>query len=222
MKSKDNTAVRAFKTKVDRMGEYLAAAGISVPRTHLMECASRYEGARNWRTLRDELSSKQQPLRFPVPSLNGKTVRVYLEARVIDGRSDGPDFAAIDVDQRWIDRVFELRNNGFEYALDSSSDSMEGAEWLDKKDDYFMADDGITVCEATFWYTGFVYGDHKIQTYPIDIDKFVALIQNFKSDELVVTYHSELVKGLMAELGRKKGHPQYINNPGVIVKPSDL
>jgi hypothetical protein len=57
MKKVQAAAVEAFKSRVDRLAESLSAQGYDVQHMHLIEGVARYEGARDWRTLRAQLAA---------------------------------------------------------------------------------------------------------------------------------------------------------------------
>lgn len=57
MKKAQAAAVVEFKSRVDRIADFLKAQGYDVQHMHLMEGIARYEGARDWRTYRALLAT---------------------------------------------------------------------------------------------------------------------------------------------------------------------
>jgi len=227
MKHNDNAAVAAFKTNVDRMQDYLTAAGITLPRTHLLEAAARFQGARDWRTLRAELDGPQAPETtvLKAPSLNGRTVSVYFEGKSMSDFFGAPDFCKVEIDQRWVDRVFELRNNCEKLSVASLEAANEYGDWLDPEQKYEVGCEGMTVCRDSFWYSASIDdGDYRAETDNVGIDEFIKVVQECEGDEIVITYDPSMADLLMDILGRDENHPKFIdyNDTQVVFSPNDL
>jgi hypothetical protein len=211
MKHNDNAATQAFKSQVDRMQDYFKAAGVEVPRTHLMEAAARFNGARDWRTLRAELESKETPKGPVVPSLAGKCVRVYFEVQVRDICGDGPQFCWTDVDQRWVNRMYELSALCKERNLSELDDDFDSPDWMDDGE-YRITNDGITVSESQFWFYGTPkHAEYKVETDPFGIDELVKLVQNVSGSELFLLSSTDTVYSIMDNLARDDDHPNFVN-----------
>lgn len=212
MKHNDNAATQAFKTQVDRMQDYFKAAGVEVQRTHLMEAAARFTGARDWRTLRSELASKDTS-KSPVvvPNLAGKRVRVYFEVEVQDIAGDGPQFCWTDVDQRWVDRVYELRTLCKERNLTEIEDDFDTPDWMDDGE-FRMRGDGIKVSQTQFWFFGSPkHAEYSVETNPFEIDELVKLVQDVSGTELFLLSSKDTVYSIMDELARDDDHPNFVN-----------
>lgn len=57
MKKAQNEAVIDFKSRVDRMENFLKSQGYAVQHMHLVEGLAKYEGSRDWRTYRAQLTA---------------------------------------------------------------------------------------------------------------------------------------------------------------------
>lgn len=65
MKQVQAAAVVEFKSRVDRIADFLKAQGYDVQHMHLMEGIARYEGSRDWRTYRALLATPPAPQAAP-------------------------------------------------------------------------------------------------------------------------------------------------------------
>lgn len=65
MKKAQAAAVVEFKSRVDRIADFLKAQGYDVQHMHLMEGIARYEGSRDWRTYRALLAVPPAPQANP-------------------------------------------------------------------------------------------------------------------------------------------------------------
>lgn len=211
MKYNDNAATQAFKSQVDRMQDYFKAAGVDVPRTHLMEAAARFTGARDWRTLRAELESKETLEGPVVPDLAGKRVRVYFEVHLRDICGDGPQFCWTDVDQRWVNRIYELRALCKERNLSEIDDNFDTPDWMDDGE-FRIRTEGITVSESQFWFFGCPKNaDYNVETDPFEIDELVKQVQNVSGSELFLLSSKDTVYSIMDNLARDDDHPNFVN-----------
>lgn len=218
MKHNDNAATLAFKSQVDRMQDYFKAAGVEVPRTHLMEAAARFSGARDWRTLRAELGAKELPKKRPVPNLNGKSVRVYFEVHARSNYGDGPQFCWTDIDQRWVNRAFELRALCEEKNLSEIEDDFDMPDWMDDGE-FRINTQGVSVTWNEFWFYGYPkHADYVCETSPVDIDKLMEQVLNTESAELYCFETPGVLDDLMGILERDEDHPDYVteNDPRCI------
>jgi hypothetical protein len=217
MKHNDNAATQGFKTQVDRMQDYFKAAGIQVPRTHLMEAAARFTGARDWRTLRAELESKDVPKKVVVPNLNGKSIRVYFEVKVRDESGDGPQFCWTDIDQRWVDRAYELRALCEERHLTEIEDDFDTPDWMDDGE-YRISTEGITISQSQFWFYGYPkHTSYVVETNPFEIDTLVDLVQSAAGAELFLVSHNSEVSSIMDILARDEDHPAFVSEEDACV-----
>lgn len=175
MKIADNAAVDAFKMDVDRMDEFLKAAGYEIKRTHLVEAAARFSGARDWRTLRAELLTKQPKQEFAVPDLKGKTVRVYFSVHATGYGWESPDFCFTDIDQSSLTRILEMQHLCLQNTLTDMEDSQFYFEWIDPDETHRVQMDYLTVSGQEFWFGGYPkHCDYKVETNMFQVAELVA------------------------------------------------
>lgn len=222
MKQAETAAVVDFKAQVDRMADFLIAAGYDIKRTHLMEAGARFQGARDWRTLRTELSSKEKPIKKPkvaVPDLNGGSVRVYFEPHDCGSGGGAPQFCYTDITQSWVNKIFQLRakcaGKDAVYSVDSEFDWVE---WLDKGDIPRMTRVGIRVYDNEFAYFAQPkHWDNEIETPLVEIDGLIREVQAAIAagiSELYLFQQGSLaddVAALMDFLDRTPGDANYVD-----------
>ena len=228
MKQAENAAVVNFKTQVDRMAEFLVAAGYDIKRTHLMEASARFAGARDWRTLRTELAGTEKAKKAPkvaVPDLKGKSVRVYMAPHANSDFGEAPALCHFDIDQRWVDNVYALREKVRESSrISEISSAFSDIDWMDEFEEFNFSSQRIVVDEDDFWYNGSLkYVDYEVETSMLCIDNtMVAVMQAIdegRSELFVFLDNTEdNVEVLMDTLGREPGHPDYVN-PEEYVNP---
>jgi hypothetical protein len=213
MKHNNTPAVVDFKAQVDRMADYLQAAGYEVKRTHLMEASARFQGARDWRTLRAELENKPVKQTLAVPDLKGKTVRIYMDVQARSNHGEGPQFCWTDINQAWVNRVYELRALCAEKHVSEIDDDFDAPDWMDDFGTYRIQSDGITVTQSQFWFYGFPkHADYRVETSPFFIEKVIELAQRTTRNELYFFSDKYTVDSLMGELGRGKDHPEFVSS----------
>lgn len=213
MKHNDTVAVVDFKTQVDRMADFLKAAGYEVKHTHLMEAGARFQGARDWRTLRAELETKPFVENLPVPDLGGKTVRAYFDVHSTGEFDENPDFCWTDINQAWVNRIYELRNMCKSKNLSSIDDDFDVPDWMDDFGTYRIQGEGITVAWDQFWFYGRPkHSSSNIETHLIGLDDFIAAVQAATTKELYFLTHADSVDTLMETLGRDEGDEGFVTS----------
>lgn len=213
MKHNDTVAVVDFKAQVDRMADFLAAAGYDVKRTHLVEAGARFQGARDWRTLRAELESKPFVEKSPVPDLGGKSVRVYFDVHACSQYGESPRYCWTDINQSWVNRMYELRGMCKTKNLSSIDDDFDVPDWMDDSGIYRIQGDGLTVSWDQFWFYGHPkHADYRIETHPIDIDAFIGHVQSAIAKELYFVADPESVDDLMAQLERDEDDADFASS----------
>lgn len=213
MKHQDNAAVIEFKSQVDRMADFLQAAGYDVKRTHLMEAGARFTGARDWRTLRAGLSDQPAAAPVAVPNLHGRTVRIFLDVHARSATGEGPQFCWTDINQAWVNRVWQLRTLCKEKHLSDIDDDFDVPDWMDDFGTYRIQGSGLTVTQTDFWFHGQPkHADYIVETEPLDLDKLIAHIQVSASKELYLLGDSYSVDALMDELGRGEDHADFVSS----------
>jgi hypothetical protein len=216
MKVTQNVAVADFKSQVDRMADYLAAAGYEVKRTHLVEASARFQGARDWRTLRSELTSKAVSAKTKVPVLGDKVIRIYMDVHARSDWGSGPRFCWTDISQAWVNRAFELRDLCVQKNLSEIEDGFDVPDWMDDAGTYRIQEDCITVCQREFWYSGYPkHTDYKVETSPILFDSFIEkILETIKKGkkEVYLLEDAASLDELMLDLSYEPGHPSYIGS----------
>lgn len=222
MKHNDTVAVVDFKTQVDRMADFLAAAGYDIKRTHLVEAGARFQGARDWRTLRAELETKPFVEKLAIPDLGGKSVRVYFEVHANSTYGESPRYCWTDINQSWVNRMYELRGMCKTKNLSSIDDDFDVPDWMDDFGAYRIQGDGITVSWDQFWFYGHPKNaEYDIETHPLAIDDFIGQVQAAKAKELYFFNDPQSVDDLMVQLGRDEDDENFATseNEELIVSP---
>jgi hypothetical protein len=225
MKHNDTPAVVDFKAQVDRMAEFLKAAGYEIKHTHLMEAGARFQGARDWRTLRAEMEYKPVKPKLAIPDLKGKSVRIYMDVHARSNYGEGPDYCWTNIDQDWVNRVYELRAICKEKHLSEIDDDFDVPDWMDDMGRYRISSDGITVSQNDFWFYGFPkHMDYRIETDPLTIDKVIELVLATTQKELFFFRDASVIESLMDELGRDEDHEDFVgpDDTSVIFSPGDI
>lgn len=187
MKKETNAAVTAFKLDVDRMAEYLKAAGYDIKHTHLVEAGARFKGARDWRTLRAELENKEPQSKLSVPDMKGKTVRLYFSVHSC-GDDISPDFCFADIDQRALQRMLELQQLCNQNELSQTDDTDFPFQWVDTYDCRIVGD-CITVGWREFWFGGTAKYGSRFETQMFLIDGVVKdILEAVKSGKTELFY----------------------------------
>jgi hypothetical protein len=215
MKHLDNAAVVEFKSQVDRMADFLQAAGYDIKRTHLVEAGARFAGARDWRTLRAGLTDQPAaaPALFTVPNLGGKTVRVYFDVHARSSCGEGPQFCWTDINQAWVNRVWQLRTLCKETNVAEIDDDFDMPDWMDSFGTYRIRSDGLTVTQSQFWFHGQPkHADYRVETDPLDLDALLAHVQATTAKELYLLSDVYAVDALMEELGRDESHADFVSS----------
>lgn len=228
MKQAENAAVVNFKAQVDRMAEFLVAAGYDIKRTHLMEASARFAGARDWRTLRTELAGAEQPKKEPkvaVPDLKGKSVRVYMAPYSTFELGEAPSLCSFVIDQQWVNNVYALREQVRKTPkISEISGGFSDVDWMDQFSEYTFSSQHIVVDEDDFWYSAREkYAEYDVETSMLCIDNTMAAVMKAidegRSELFVFLDNTEdSVELLMDTLEREPGHPDYVN-PDEYVNP---
>lgn len=172
MKKVEFAAVEAFKTKVENLSAFFAAKGYAIQHMHLMEGLSQYEGARDWRTYRAQLSGARKESKSSLRvspqdvadgkfDMGDKEVTVYLMPYVgVEG--DLPEFMSLTVDQEFVDRLRWLQAESQRYMESVVEDSLLVPEWIDNGLPWTMVQSaGKVFCDVVTFY-GY---DEKTGTY---------------------------------------------------------
>lgn len=131
MKKVQAAGVVEFKSRVDRIAEFLKTQGYDVQHMHLMEGLSRYEGARDWRTYRDQLASTPaQDVVAAEDEVNDEDGQPLIAAAAVDDITEARGAAMLDMLYEWDDEL-------------SFSDILAVLRGT-KKDGYASAGDGYT------------------------------------------------------------------------------
>lgn len=213
MKHQETAAVATFKDQVVRMAEYLQAAGYDVKHTHLVEASARFNGAKNWRTLRAELSTKQPAVKTVAPDLKGKTIEVYFETKALDDYGDGPMFCSITLGQAEVNRMAELNNLCEGNGLSEIHEQLFDIEWNDNEE-YRMRNDKVVVATGDFWLKGRPkHADYCVESTMCGIESFfkiaVSALEN-GLDEIFCFENFDQIPDVMEQLGRDESDANYV------------
>lgn len=220
MKHVKNAAIVNFKAQVDRMAEFLKAAGYEFKRTHLVEASARFQGASDWRTLRAEMENRPVKPKMPVPDLGGKSVRVYMDAHSCGMLGESPPFCWTDISQGWVDRVLSLSAFCVDKSVDFVDDGCEVPDWMDDEGTFGIQGDGIRVGAKQFWYRGLPkHHDDAIETPIFSIDKVIQLVKDSKRAELYLFSDKGTVDWLMEQLGRDENDANFVSSTDIDCVP---
>ena len=208
------------------MADYFKAAGYDIKHTHLVEASARFCGFRNWRTLRSELMTTPHIVPAPgrvVPDLGGKAVRVYMGVHACHEYGESPDYCWTDINQSWVNRVFELRAASDSLNLSEMEDSCEVPDWMDDFGTYRIQYDCLKVAGDEFWYKGEPkHCDYSVETYMIHIDKLIHLVQGCSRGELYLFKDRFDVDSLMEKLGREEGDANFVDSDEADCIPANM
>ena len=227
MKKVEFAAVEAFKTKVENLSAFFAAKGYAIQHMHLMEGLSQYEGARDWRTYRAQLSSARKDAKSSLLvtaedvasgkfNMGDREVTVYLMPYVgVEG--DLPEFMALTVDQEFVDRLQWLQAESQRHMESVVEDSLLVPEWIDNGLPWTMVQSAAKVfCDVVTFY-GY---DEKTGTYigtgEIAVDSFLARIGGAviegKSEEFLILDEPD-IEELKRQLGRQVSEAADVKAP---------
>lgn len=182
--------LETFKKSAHRAETYLQAQGVVVPHAVLLEALARYEGERNYRTLRAQLSKKAPP-RVDAPQLLNpdETLFVVVEAfggGGIDVPSGRPQYVAFRVTQAALDSLYRAQQLSMENSADLDGEFIErhylGNEWS-------FGFDEVTVSRGSFYAKGCEdHSDAEFETNSVQLKALLSALKEAKRTDARVIF----------------------------------